>query len=340
MSNKPSKPRRWFKNAFWNECTLSFLAACTSDRTRSNYAATLRRLFNNPARTPEKYTRAEIEAWLHAPALCGTRPGQPMTARTQNTYLMTLKSFYSYASHYIVIYRGAHVPLLRQPPPTTGIRRAKMGHADRDFEEDDIGRFLAVIDRETLLGKRDYALFLAYLCTGKRRVEIGRLYRRNFERVFLVENGIRREGWIFSFKPKGRITNERAEMPEECMQAIRAFHGAAGRDFETMPPEQPIFPPTTGSTKTHQPVNENQIDRRFRAYARAAGIAENVVVHSIRGEHAFIRFEENGHNILDVRDALNHKDVHITMQYIEKRKRRKTGDPVASRIAARYAQKS
>lgn len=340
MAKPPAKPHRYFKHDTWNVAMLHFLDSRTSPLTRVQYTAILRRFFHDPKKTPDKYTRQEVEAFLAQPVTLGPNAGQPLSPYTRNHYMCALKSFYQYCSRYLVPFRDRQAPLLRGVSPLAEVKLARTGDSDRDFDaESDADRFLSVIDRKTPYGKRDYALFLTLLCTGKRRAEIGNLRRGDVESVVFMENGRARQGWLYHYKAKWHVNRESAEMPAECMDAIRTFHEFAGRDFATMSPEQPLFPGITGPAKVDQPMNLNGVDRRFRQYARAAGIAENVVVHALRRENAWCRYQENGHDILDVRDALGHKNVAMTTRYIEKRKRRQRGDPVASRLAAKFARR-
>jgi integrase len=157
--------------------------------------------------------------------------------------------------------------------------------------------------------------------------------------VIFSENGHTRQGWLYHYRAKWKVTRDSAEMPDECIAAIRDFHQAAGRDFDTMPPDEPIFPGVAGPALRHQPMNLANVGKRFRLYARAAGIADTIVTHSLRHENAWTRYQLNGFDILDVRDALGHKNISMTMTYIEKRKRRQHGDPIASVIAGKFARR-
>lgn len=327
----PAKPR-YYKNDKWNKVCVRFVESLRSANTKRCYSHVLLCLFvfvemkYGKQITPDKIKREDIEQFLHRPQL--------ESNYSYNVYLAAIRSFYVFCTKYLVEFRGKQAPLMRKDRlPTVGIAQAKLEDVDRDMEEHEVRAFMAAIDTDTLIGKRDYALFLTLLGTGRRRREVAMLRRGDFKLEEFKENG--KWIWMYYYLPKGRTTKDNAEMPPACMDAIRAYHAAAGLDFDTLPEDHPIFFGVYWQHK-RQPYSLSNVDIRFRFYARLAGIADNVVVHSLRHEHAWRRYNRNGHDILEVKNALGHKDVQMTLRYIERRKRRRQADPIAAAIAAEF----
>lgn len=333
-TNKPAKKPRYYKNEKWNTVCVHFIASLRTTSTKRCYShvllslATFVQTKHGKQITPDKIKREDIEQFLHRP--------QIESNYSYNVYLAAIRSLYVYCTKYLVEFRGKQVPLMRKDHlPTIGIAQAKVEDVDRDMEEHEVKAFMDAIDTSTLIGKRDYALFLALLGTGRRRREIALLRRGDFKPEEFKERGKTQWRWMYYYQPKGRTSKEHAEMPPACMDAIRAFHKAAGLDFDTLPEDHPIFFSTRWQPR-RQPYSLSNVDIRFRFYARKAGIADNVVVHSLRHEHAWRRYNRNGHDILEVKNALDHKDVQMTLHYIERRKRRRQSDPIAAAIAAEF----
>lgn len=336
-----------FKSKEWSTCYKLYIESRSATRTQGNYDLLLRRFFAFAKKraghevTPDKVTRRDIEEFLHEPSQKGYRKGHETSPYTKNTTYVILKSFYGWCSSYLVEFRGKQRPICKSSP-MVGMKMAKVPRADRDMDEGELERFFAVIDKSTIVGLRDTALFKMLISTGRRRAEIVSLRRGDLEQVMLTENGQLRQGWIYAFKGKGHATKDDvAELPVAGMDALIAYHAAVGRDFLTLPPEFPLFPggPPHGITPsaTSRPIHVNHVNRRFRRYRKMAGLPNNLCVHSLRREYAWTRYTLNGHDILDIQKALRHRSVLTTMIYVEGRKRRGEGDPLATSISNAFS---
>lgn len=332
-----------FKNKLWNECYEHFLESFPNTKTRALYNSRLRQFFADGT-SPDRKTRADIETWLTSPTTGAARPGLPPSPATQNGRVATLGSFYHYASTYLVPFRGSLRPILRGPRPDTGIKFRRDRMPERDMDEGEPAAFLAVIDRSTLIGKRDYAIFLTLLITGRRVSEITNLRWRDLEQVVFLDapGGRPRVGHIYHFQGKGHLSkDDAAEWPDACMKALQDYLELAGK-WDKMEPDDPLFVRHHGfgnalNTWPKEPVHYQTIDHRFRKHARAAGLPENIVCHSLRHESAWQRYCANGHDILRVKDDLRHTNIATTMRYVERRKRKTQGDSTAAILAAQFA---
>jgi integrase len=335
---QPSKstPVRVFRNEQWQLCYCQFIESITVPHTRHDYQIIISRFFKQVDKTPDKVSRADIEAFLHAPAATGRNVGQPLSAYTQSCYYGTLCSWFNWCSEYQVEFRGKMCPILRGEKPTVGVKRIRLPEVERDMSEEEVRNFFAAIDRTTLIGKRDYAIFFALLITGRRKSEILNLCWCDLEQTIFMDSGRPRTGWIYHWKGKGKLNRDTAEWPDSCMNALKEYLEALG-SWEHMQPETPLFGGIAGRGTKDTPMWGDSLDRRFRKYARLAAIPDNIVCHSLRHENAWQRYCEGGKDILAVRDALRHADVKTTEHYLRRRQQKLQSDPIGAKIATKFS---
>jgi integrase len=337
----PEKPP--FHNKQWNICYQEFIANLPSPISRRNYSYTLRRLFAaNPKKTPDQYTRQDIEAFVNSPTMGRVNPGQPISNPSRNNRVLRLKSFYAWCSQYSIQYRGQLRPILRGMKPTDGIKLKKIGEADRALDEDEIARFFAVIP-QTRIGLRDKAYFLMLFWTGRRQSEIRLLRWKDLEQV-VFEGGS--GGWIYSWQGKGHLSrDDAASLPVPALAALKKYLAAVGRitldaageiTASSMRPEDPLFVGWPNEEWDTQPISPAAVNRRFRAYANAAGLPLSRCIHSFRYAAAGERYSANGHDPLEVQRFLRHKNLQTTLRYLEPTQRKKRADPIVARLYTKW----
>lgn len=337
------KKKRLFAATSWQKIYDDFLATLANLNTRRQYGNVLQLFFvyieqtYGKARTPDKISQSDIEAFLRLPVKSGKRNGQPPMPATHNSYLNALSVFYAYCAQQEIAFRGKMVAALRKESPTTHVKMLAMGDPERDFTDGELEAFFAVIPTETAIGKRDRALFLTLLLTGRRRREIATLRRGDIQQMPFIEGVRVRTGWMYEYLGKRRVTKETAEMPRACIEAIREWHAAVGLDFDTEAADQPLFFGLDWPSRRAHSMCLAQVDIRFKHYAALAHISDDVVVHSLRYEYAWNRYQENGHDIIEVQEAVGWRSIDQALHYIKRRKRKQRGDPMAEKMSARFA---
>lgn len=326
----PIKVARIFSNKHWQACYVSWLRSLYFSRSRSRetiyfYQRILVRFFAVRSRNPATYTRQEVERFLDAQKDDGT----PVAPATRNFRRKALASFYAYAQQYHISYRGKMQPLLHVVAPTAGIANTRPGEIDRDIDDEEVKRLFAVIPRDTIIGLRDRALMLCYISTSRRRREINLLLWKDIQPATFSDG---RQGYLYTFRQKGHIQSQQAELPLVAYEAIKAYLVADGR-WDTMRPESPVF---CGRSRRKQ-MNHNSVSNLFKRYARRAGLPETVCLHSLRYYAAWELHEFNGHDIAAVAEHLGHESIDTTMHYIKRRKKRKEGNPTVARLSQRYS---
>src|SRR6266487_417483 len=186
-----------FVNERWQQCLESYLRATYEHSfslyTFRSYRCILTQFFADSRKPVESYTRADVEVYLHSNCHSpNNNHGAPAPA-TVNFRLMVLKSFFHFASEYVVEGSdGKQQHLFVDIVPTTGLHTSRRGEREvyKAMSLSEIQRFFAAIDRSTITGKRDFAVFLTYLYTTRRRAEVQRLKWGDLsEAVFRDEGG-------------------------------------------------------------------------------------------------------------------------------------------------------
>lgn len=323
----------------WGQAYTSFLRRAHeksgSTHTLAHYRQVLTCFFSEPAKSPEQYTRADVEQFLHSPGQANGRKGQPVAAGTINNRLSILNSFYSYAGGYGIAQAdsGMLTPLLNRMAPTAGLRQLSRDRPPyRALTTEELRRFFAAIPGDTAQGLRDRALFLTYFFTARRRDEILRLRWGDItEETLIGENGPR-PGVIYRFTGKGHSRqSDSAELPRPAYDAILLYLRHSGR-LATIRVGDALFtadPAYQGRSgyDPKRPLAPHTVWRKAKKYARAAGIDEHKCTpHAFRHSSARIRYEQ-GSDIREIQQVLRHKSLATTDIYL--RQLMTTADPGA-----------
>lgn len=306
-----------FTDKHWQDCYASWLAHVRArnsvSTTPTTYESPVRRFFSSdPNKTPDRYSRQDVERFLQAP---NARTGEKTSDSCYNLKLTALSSFYSYALIYEYSFRGGSKRIYTGIPPTHDMAQLVIGHSSRAMSNDELDRFFAAIAKQkiALHRKRDRALFLAYLWSGRRCSEIARLRWRDIEIVtfYNEESGATHEGWLYRWRGKGhRTIDDAAEMPAAAVAAIKEYLEADGR-WGRMTPSDPLFPGRY-PTETMSAGNVNYL---FQRYAKEAGI-DRTGTHRLRHTAATRRHRKT-RDLADTQRFLRHSNPMTTLRYIQ-----------------------
>lgn len=333
---KKAKVKPLFSNRDWEEFYLSWLASLQSEESRMVYAGHIKRFFGQLRKPPDQATSVDVQTFCDHPT---NRKGVlvPPSPDSYNVRLSVISSFYSAAmQHEVITKSGRRHPLMRNINPAKNIKKRKERTPPRDLTEKELRDFFAVIPRNTLQGKRDLALFLSYFWTARRRTEVVNLLWGDLEQVWYMRNGISQPGWRYKWKGKGHDEKDDwAELPAPAMAAIQAYLEADGR-WGKMQPSDPLFPAMKNSRAGAQ-MRPSNVNYLFNKYARLAGLHKGAVVHSLRWEAAYRRWQRNGHNLMEVSKLLRHSSLDITLQYLSRRDEESQPDLTADLLASEFA---
>lgn len=211
-----------------------------SGHTISAYRDTFRPLLvfaeKTASRPPERLTLADLTADLIGRFLDMTEQERGNGPRTRNLRLTALRSFYRHALLECPEHAGLIQRVLAIPPKRCA--RKVVGF----LSQEEVAAVLDAIDRDTWLGRRDYALLLLMMQTGLRLAEVTGLRPRDV--VLGPGAHVRCQG-------KGR--------KERCTPLTRATARVLRdwRDHQPkIEPSEYLFPSSRGGRLSHDAVQD------------------------------------------------------------------------------------
>jgi integrase len=165
----------------------------------------------------------------------------------------------------------------------------------RGYSADEVRRLLAVIP-DTMRGRRDRAILLVLVLTGRRRAEV----------IGLRAGDLSLEGEtaFYSYRGKGGKRGRR-ELPRPAYEAITRTLEDAGKELAAMDPEASLWQISSGT-----------FYGRFRRYLRAAGLTPTGL-HVLRHTAAKLR-RDAGASIEAVSAFLDHSSLAVTTVYLRR----------------------
>ncbi len=270
----------------WDEAVYGFLvekgARSGSRRTVEGYGRMLWPFFADLAMTPDRVTPADVLAWAHGIGKSGRTP----SATTVGARIACLSSFYRFA---------IRMDLLKSNP-CDALQRPRISPAPaRGLSADDVRRLVAVVP-DNVRGRRDRAILLVFVLTGRRRAEVLSLKAGD---IIVGDDLV-----MYQYKGKGGKTGRR-ELPRPAFEAISRMLADTGQELATMAPEASLWHITSGT-----------FYGRFRRYLTAAGLAPTGL-HVLRHSAAKLR-RDAGESVEQVSSFLDHSSLAVTTTYLRR----------------------
>jgi len=276
----------------WERTLYAFLAEkerrSGSRRTVQSYARLLWPLFIRVG-SPESLTPAHVLAWAYGVGASGREP----SSATVGARIAALSSFYRFCIRMNVL-SGNPCDAVERPRTVQSVARG--------LNAEEVRRLLAVVP-DTLAGRRDRALLLTFVLTGRRRSEV----------IGLTAGDISIEGGTayYSYRGKGGKRGRR-ELPRPAYQALCVTLADAGLDLATMDPGASLWQAGAGP----RGVTSATVYSRFRKYLRAAGLPPSGL-HLLRHSAAKLR-RDAGASIEAVSSFLDHSSLAVTSIYLRR----------------------
>ncbi len=275
----------------WDQALYAFLVEkgnrSGSQRTVQSYARMLWPFFRHT--TPDRITPGDVLAWAHGIGLSGRTPSAP----TIGARIAYLSSFYRF-----LIRMG-----LATSNPCDAVERPRTQPAPaRGLSADEVRRLLAVVP-DTIPGRRDRAILLTFILTGRRRAEVIGLRAADIT----VEDGTA----SYTYRGKGGKRGRR-ELPRPAHEAILVTLADAGRDPATMGPTESLWQAGAGPAG----VSSGTVYARFRRYLVAAGLSPTGL-HILRHSAAKLR-RDVGESVEAVSSFLDHSSLAVTTVYLRR----------------------
>jgi site-specific recombinase XerD len=279
------------KPTAWEEAIYAFLvekrSRSGSTRTVESYARMLWPFFR--VTPPDQVRSADVLVYAHGIGASGRVP----SATTVGARIACLSSFYRFTIR-MGLLTGNPCDALERPRSVPSVARG--------YSADEVRLPLAVVP-DTVRGRRDRAILLVLVLTGRRRAEV-----INFKAGDLsLEDGT----CFYAYRGKGGKTGRR-ELPRPAYEAIRATLADCGKDLGSIDPSESLWQVGAGP----RGISSGTFYGRFRRYLRAAGLAPTGL-HVLRHTAAKLR-RDAGESIEGVSSFLDHSSLAVTTVYLRR----------------------
>ncbi|HEY0323074.1 MAG TPA: tyrosine-type recombinase/integrase [Pyrinomonadaceae bacterium] len=251
---------------------------------------------------PAKVRPADIRRWLDSLHERGLRP----TTVYQRACL--LSSFYSWALRDRKLgsqIRSNPVVMARPKAP-----KAYQSESSQSLTDEELESLVSAVRRKAesgdIVGKRDYAILLMFMASGKRRTEVLSLRGRDIkvDTTLIVNNRIKGGDYV------------RYEIADpEVKDALIAYLTEARR-LNVLRNDAPLWTRHDYAGRPGAPLSSHCFALNMKRYARIAGI-EGFHLHRMRHTFARIISEETG-SITATQEALDHRNPSTTRVYVQR----------------------
>jgi integrase/recombinase XerC len=239
--------------------------------------------------SPDRVTPAHVLSWAHGIGASGREPA----SATVGARIACLSSYYRFLIRMNVTSSN----------PCDALERPRsIQSAARGLSADEVRRLLAVVP-DTIAGRRDRALLLTFVLTGRRRTEV----------ISLTAGDISVEGEtaFYSYRGKGGKRGRR-ELPRPAYMALCASLADVGVTIVEMDPDASLWQAAAGP----RGLTSSTFYARFRRYLRLAGLPSSGL-HILRHTAAKLR-RDAGVSIEAVSSFLDHSSLAVTSVYLRR----------------------
>ena len=280
-------------NTGWEASLYAFLAEkqrrSGSNRTPDSYYRTLRHFFGNLQKAPDQVSPQDVFSFAHGVGLSGREPS-PVTVGAR---LSCISSFFKFLIRLDLLNANPCDPVERPKPRPS---------APRGLSAAQVQQLLGVIP-DSVKGRRDLAIVLTLVLTGRRRSEIINLTAGD---IAFDESAA-----FYRYTGKGGVRGRR-ELPRPALAAIIRSLADVGKDLSSMQPAESLW--QAGAAPSG--VSSATFYNRFRTYLRLAGLPPSGV-HVLRHSAAKLR-RDVGESVESVSQFLDHSSLAVTTTYLRR----------------------
>ena len=280
-------------NTGWEGSLYAFLAEkqrrSGSNRTPDSYYRTLRHFFGGLHKSPDQVSPQDVFSFAHGIGLSGREPS-PVTVGAR---LSCISSFFKFLIRMDVVKANPCDPVDR-PKPRPG--------APSGLSASQMQQLLQVIP-DTVKGRRDLAIVLTLVLTGRRRSEVVNLTAGD---IAFDDSAA-----FYRYVGKGGLRGRR-ELPSPALSAIRRSLSDVGKHIHSMHPTESLWQAGAGPSG----VSSATFYNRFRTYLRKAGLPLSGV-HVLRHTAAKLR-RDVGESVESVSQFLDHSSLAVTTTYLRR----------------------
>ncbi|MCY4109318.1 MAG: tyrosine-type recombinase/integrase [Chloroflexi bacterium] len=277
----------------WDASLYAFLAEkqrrSGSLRTPDSYYRTLRHFFGSIQKSPDQVSPQDVFCFAHGVGLSGREP----SPTTVSARICCLSSFYKFL---------IRLDLLTSNPCDPVDRPRIQPSAPRGLTASQVQQLVGVIP-DSVKGRRDRAIVLTLVLTGRRRSEVINL---NAGDISFEESAV-----FYLYLGKGGVRGRR-ELPRPALVAIQRSLADVGKDLSSMQPSESLWQAGAGPSG----VTASTFYNRFRTYLRLADLPPSGL-HVLRHTAAKLR-RDVGESVESVSQFLDHSSLAVTTTYLRR----------------------
>ncbi|MZP67217.1 MAG: tyrosine-type recombinase/integrase [Bacteroidales bacterium] len=225
--------------------------------------------------------------------------GTERSAKTIDNYLVAVRQFFKFldeARYYENITLGVRSPRISY--------EYRKGH----LTQDQVYMLKRSVPRDSLIGKRNYAIITLMVHTGIRCVEVSRLKLTD-----LICEG--EDQWCLAVRGKGKIDKREIGITMSAVNPILEYIREREEICGMVNDDDPLF--SNHSYISHDsPIHEEFISHMVKKYLRKIGIdSPRITAHSLRHTAAVLALDA-GAGLYEVQQMLGHRDVRMTSLYL------------------------
>ena len=280
-------------NTGWQGSLYAFLAEkqrrSGSNRTPDSYYRTLRHFFGQTQKAPDQVSPQDVFSFAHGIGLSGREPS-PVTVGAR---LSCISSFFKFL---------IRMDVLNANPCDRVDRPKPRPSSPSGLSAIQVQQLFQVIP-DTVKGRRDLAIVLTLVLTGRRRSEVINLTAGD---IAFDDSAA-----FYRYLGKGGLRGRR-ELPRPALAAIKRSLDDVGKDIHSMHPSESLWQAGAGPTG----VSSATFYNRFRRYLHLAALPPSGI-HVLRHTAAKLR-RDVGESVESVSQFLDHSSLAVTTTYLRR----------------------
>jgi integrase len=258
--------------------------------------------FNIVDKQLSEVTPADVSRWLRSLEERGLRPA------TVYQRACLLSSFYAWAI------RDKKLGSLIGSNPVQFARpkapKAYQSESPKSLTDDELEALVSVVRQKAedgdIVGKRDYAILLLFMASGKRRTEILSLRGRDIkmDKTLIINNRIKGGDFV------------RYEIADPAVKDALVDYLTEAHRLSVFRNDGPLWTRHDYAGRPGAALSSHCFSKNMKRYARIAGV-ENFHLHRTRHTFARIVSEETG-SIAATQEALDHRNPSTTRIYVQR----------------------
>lgn len=287
--------------ATWADATTDATSRRRADLLRDKSKA-VADFFNHTGKGPAQITPVDVKNWQAALEERGLAPA------TVYAMVSRVSSFYRWArkdQELAKVLPRNPVELARPKAP-----KSYQSESTKALDDDQVATLIGAVkaraDTGDIVGKRDYALLIHYVLTGRRRQEVMGLRWGDIRTNDIM---------VVDYRVKGGEVETRIVREPIIKEAMYDYLRASDR-LATMTLDSPIWTRHDRAGKSGEQLTSHAFSKNLKRYADEAGVGE-IHLHQLRHSFARMAGDESG-SVSEVQEALGHKSQATTKIYLQR----------------------